>query len=58
MSQQAVWLPQTTIAEPVGRAFGERVQVHSSPMSMVFKESAQQGGNKINCQGYGNTFMY
>ena len=49
MPQQAVWLSQATAAEPVGGALGEGVQVHSSPVSMVLKESTQQRGNEWIC---------
>ena len=42
LPQPAVWMYQTTTAESVGGAFGERMQIYSSPVSMVFQESAQQ----------------
>ena len=42
LPQPTVWLHQVTTAESLGGAPGERVQVHSSPMSMVLQESSQQ----------------
>ena len=42
MPKLAVRLHQAPFAESVGGAFGERMQVHSSPVPMVLKESTQQ----------------
>ena len=41
LPQPAVWLYQTTTAESVGGAFRRRVQVHSSPVSVVLQEGTQ-----------------
>ena len=40
LPQPAVWLYQTTTAESVERAPGERVQIHPSPVSLVLQESS------------------
>ena len=52
LPQQAVWLSKAAAAESVGGTYGEGVQIYSNAVSMVLKESAQQGGTEFeNCSG-------
>ena len=47
MPQQTIWLHQATAEESVGRSLREKVQVHSSSVSLVLQESTQQRGIQL-----------